>query len=121
MSMALNVPGDAEGRGGKRAIVLAIVLALALTAVYFSPVKTWLRNADQMHRLVQSLGIWIYPLGVLATAILVGCGVPRLLLCGVGGMTLGFWKGIILAEMGTVLGYYGLFLFVRWGGRDWAL
>jgi uncharacterized membrane protein YdjX (TVP38/TMEM64 family) len=36
-------------------------------------------------------------------------------------MTLGFWSGLLIAECGTVLGYYCVFLFIRWGGREWAL
>jgi uncharacterized membrane protein YdjX (TVP38/TMEM64 family) len=70
---------------------------------------------------VHSAGPWFYPLSILCIALLVGCGVPRLLLCTVAGMALGFWRGMLVGECGTVMGYYGIFLFIRWGGRDWAL
>src|SRR2546423_936981 len=78
-------------------------------------------EAGGVRRAVQSLGLWIYPVGIGTIALLVGCGVPRLLLCTVAGMTLGFWRGLLLGELGTVVGYYGVFLFIRWGGREWAL
>src|SRR5205823_2331853 len=45
----------------------------------------------------------------------------RLLLCTLLGMVLGLWPALIVGELATVLSYYSLFLFVRWGGRDWAL
>jgi uncharacterized membrane protein YdjX (TVP38/TMEM64 family) len=126
MSMTLDLtsnPTEAapKHRSAKRVVVLLAVLAVAFTVAYYSPVRSWLKDAGQVQHAVKSLGLWIYPVGIIATALLVACGVPRLLLCGVGGMTLGFWSGLLLAECGTVLGYYCVFLFIRWGGREWAL
>src|SRR2546421_657934 len=116
-----DAPAARPRRGTKRAVLLIAVLAAAITAVYLSPVRAWLSDAGGVRRAVQSLGLWIYPVGIGTIALLVGCGVPRLLLCTVAGMTLGFWRGMLLGEFGTLLGYYAVFLFIRWGGRDWAL
>ena len=44
-------------------------------------------------------------------------GVPRLLLCLVASMAMGFWPGLLTTYTGTLIGYYAVFLFVRWGGR----
>ena len=52
---------------------------------------------------------------------MVSCGIPRLLLAGVAGALFGFWRGLLIAECATVLGYYGVFMFVRWGGQQWVL
>ena len=108
-------------KGTKRAILLFVVLVATLTAVYFSPIRSWLGNAGRLREIVRSLGIWVYPVGILSIAMLVGCGVPRLLLCTSAGTMLGFWGGLLVGELGTVLGYYGVFMFIRWGGREWAL
>ena len=108
-------------RGAERVVLLLAVLAAAIAAANLLPVRQWLKDAGHLHQAVQSLGIWIYPVGVLAVASLVACGIPRLLLCTMGGMALGFWPGLAVAEAGTVIGYYCVFSFVRWGGRDWAL
>src|SRR3989440_7637291 len=116
-----DAPAARPRRGTKRAVLLIAVLAAAITAVYLSPVRAWLSDAGGVRRAVQSLGLWIYPVGIGTIALLVGCGVPRLLLCTVAGMTLGFWRGLLLGELGTVFAYYNVFLFIRWGGREWAL
>jgi len=42
-------------------------------------------------------------------------------LCPIGGMAFGFWQGLLWAQLGTMLGYYATFLFVRWSGRDFIL
>ena len=116
--------GDAPPRprrGTKRLALLLLVLVGAVAVGTLTPVRAWLSDIARVKAAVQSLGIWIYPIGTLAIALLVACGVPRLLLCTVAGAAFGFWRGMLLGECGTVLGYYGVFLFIRWGGRDWAL
>src|SRR5438445_13582707 len=92
-------PGARPKRGTERAVLLSGVLAGAITAVYLSPVRGWLSDAGHVRRAVQSLGLWIYPVGILSIALLVACGVPRLLLCTVAGLTLGFWRGLLLGEL----------------------
>jgi uncharacterized membrane protein YdjX (TVP38/TMEM64 family) len=104
-----------------RVILLAVVLSVAAALSYFLPVRSWLRGSGQAHQIIQAMGIWIYPAGILAFAILVACGVPRLLLGALAGIILSFWGGLLVGQCGTMLGYYAVFLFTRWGGRDWAL
>jgi uncharacterized membrane protein YdjX (TVP38/TMEM64 family) len=108
-------------RGSRRVIILAVVLIAAITGVYCSPIRSWLANADRVRQVVASLGLWIYPLGIVAGGLMVGCGIPRLVLCLVAGTVLGFWGGLLIGVLGTILGYYCVFMFIRWGGREWAL
>jgi len=110
-----------RGRLLLRVALVCVVLAGALAVVYCSPVRSWLQDAGRLRQSIAALGIWGYPACVLAVAILVGCGVPRLLFCAIGGMILGFWWGLLLVAAGTTVGYYAVFLFVRWGGREWVL
>ncbi len=123
-SATQNEPVPARPRrkkGTKRTITLALVLVAVVTASYVLPVRAWLHNAEAVRHAVLSLGIWAYPATTLAIAILIAVGVPRLLLCTICGMVLGLWPGLLIGEIGTVLSYYSLFIFVRHGGREWAL
>jgi uncharacterized membrane protein YdjX (TVP38/TMEM64 family) len=36
-------------------------------------------------------------------------------------MLLGFWPGLLLTQVGALLGYYAVFLLVRWGQPDWII
>src|SRR5947209_19564539 len=107
-------------KGTKRVIVLLAVLAAAIALSYLLPVRQWLHDATRVGEAVRSLGGWVYPVGTLAVALLVACGIPRLLLCAVAAAAMGFWRGMLLAELGTVVAYYGVCLFVRWGGGEGA-
>jgi uncharacterized membrane protein YdjX (TVP38/TMEM64 family) len=104
-----------------RTIVLFVVLAGALAVVYFSPIRPWLQDTAAVRRSIAALGPWAYPACILAAAVLVACGTPRLLIAAVGAMVFGFWWGLALTQTGALIGYYAIFLFVRWGGRDWVM
>jgi uncharacterized membrane protein YdjX (TVP38/TMEM64 family) len=58
---------------------------------------------------------------VAGTAALVAVGFPRLALCLLSGLAFSFGWGFLWAQIGTVIGSYSTFLFVRWGGREFAL
>ena len=117
-------PNSANLDGGRRAIVrmaaLGVVLAAAATAFSLSPVRPWLGDAEAVRRTLWAWGAWAYPACVVVVALLVACGAPRLLLAALGAMVLGFWWGLALTQAGALLGYYAVFLLVRWGGGDWA-
>ncbi|HSI33048.1 MAG: TVP38/TMEM64 family protein [Phycisphaerae bacterium] len=117
----LAEPAMPTRRPWVRVAVMAVVLAGALVAFYFSPARAWLADHIAVRRTLDSLGVWAYPACVLGVALLVMCGAPRLLLAAIGAMALGFWWGLALTQAGALLGYYGVFCFVRWGGRDWVL
>jgi len=101
------------------AIILFLLGSLAL--IYFSPLKEYLHEVGRVQDTLQRTGPWAPVLFVVITAVLVCMGVPRLLLCPIAGAVFGFVWGLVLAQLGTLLGSYGTFLFVRWGGRDFVL
>ncbi|MFI5377841.1 MAG: TVP38/TMEM64 family protein [Tepidisphaerales bacterium] len=104
-----------------RVLLLAAVLLGAMAVVYCSPVRLWIQDVPRVRQTIDALGNWRYPVCALAVAILVSCGIPRLVFCAIGGMILGFWPALIIVQIGTMFGYYSVFLFVRWGGRDWVM
>lgn len=104
-----------------RIALLALVLVGAAAVVYLSPLRGWLQDFHKVKDSLDPLGFWKYPICIVGVACLVAAGAPRLLFCALAGMIFGFWTGLLLTHLGTMLGYYALFLFVRWGGRDLVL
>jgi len=107
--------------GWHRPALLALLLFAALTLVYLGPIHKWLQDTGQLRPAIAAMGLWVYPLSTLVVALLVGCGVPRLALCGDLGLLLGFWPGLAVVQAGTLIGYYAFFLLTRWGGQGWAM
>jgi uncharacterized membrane protein YdjX (TVP38/TMEM64 family) len=104
----------------KAMLVLAIMLT-GLIVVYTSPLVGYLKQLTAIQGELDKLG-WAAPgIFLLGTAVLVALGVPRLPLCTIGGMVFGFWGGLLLSQLGNLLGAYATFLFVRWGGRDFVV
>ncbi len=104
-----------------RILFLCAVLVALAVAIHFTPIQAWLADAHHLRRQVRLLGFWKYPVSMMTVAVLVACGVPRLLFCTAAGMVFGFWPGLIVAQIGTLLGSYSAFLVIRWGDRDHAL
>jgi hypothetical protein len=66
--------------------MLVLVVAAFMLLAHFTPLRAWLENAQEWKRYVQEFG-WMSRVGVLmATALAVMLGVPRLALGGVAGV-----------------------------------
>jgi uncharacterized membrane protein YdjX (TVP38/TMEM64 family) len=98
----------------------ALAVGTLLAIVYFSPLRAHLGRLREMSDYIKGFG-WLAPVVLtLSVAVLVGVGLPRLVLCVIAGMALGFWRGLLWAQLGTLLGNYVAFLVVRLGSREWA-
>jgi uncharacterized membrane protein YdjX (TVP38/TMEM64 family) len=120
----LMAPDPATRNRAGAVVRLVLIVAFfvgSLLIVHFTPIRARLGDANRLRATLAALGFWVWPASILAVAVLVSCGVPRLLLCAIGGMVFGFWIGLLITQTGSVLGHYGIFLFIRWTGRDWAL
>ena len=102
-----------------RALVLVTILAAALVTVQMSPVRALLKDTVRLRQMIQAMGPLAYPVCLIVSAVLIGSGFPRLVLCGVMAMVLGFGWGLGLTQGGALLGYYIVFCFIRWGGGGW--
>ncbi|MGA2660423.1 MAG: hypothetical protein ABSH34_23230 [Verrucomicrobiota bacterium] len=81
-----------------------------LALVYLSPLRAWLGRLREISDQIRGLGV-LAPLVVMVSiAVLVAVGFPRLVLCAIAGMALGFWSGLLWAQLGTLLGNYATFL-----------
>ena len=116
--------GDSAGQSPKRTILRAVVtvavLAGALAVVQFSPVRALVQDTVRVRQAIERLGVFAYPVCLVASAVLIGSGFPRLALCAVASMVLGFGWGLSLTQGGALLGYYAAFCFIRWGGGNWV-
>jgi uncharacterized membrane protein YdjX (TVP38/TMEM64 family) len=97
-----------------------LVLSLGL-AIYLTPLKTWLAEGQVIKDQLAQFGLAAPAVFTVGTALLVAIGVPRLILCSLGGMIFGFAWAIFLTQIGTVLGAYATFVFIRWRGRAYTL
>lgn len=120
-------PDDSSDNGKRpyrRILMKSLTLALLLGCgllVYLTPLKAWLEQGQLIVAQLAALGYWAPLAYVLAGAVLAAAGMPRLLICSLGGLAFGFAWGLAWSHLATLLGSYATFLFVRWGGRDWSL
>ena len=104
-----------------RLAILLLILGGALAAIHLSPLRALLQDTARIRQAINTLGAFAYPVCLIASAILIGCGFPRLILCAVASMVLGFWWGLFLTQGGAILGYYVVFCFIRWTGGEWFI
>ncbi len=101
--------------------IMLVLVAAAFAFVYFMPTRKYFGDLQGIKCWLLSLG-WVGPtvwMGIVFA--LVAAGMPRLLFCPISGLAFGFWHGLLWTQLATLAGYYALFLFVRWGGRDFVL
>jgi uncharacterized membrane protein YdjX (TVP38/TMEM64 family) len=112
---------EANVRPLVKGLFLLCALCTAIAVIHLTPIRNFLEDAHFVSLQIKNLGWWSPLAFSAAVAILVSLGVPRLLLCSIGGMAFGFAWGLIWSQIGTVVGYYMTFLFVRWSGREFIL
>lgn len=112
--------GEAPGRASALVLRALLLLGLALLGIWLAratTIKDWLEPAGDIARRLQGIGWWSRPAFAVAMGVLVFAGVPRLLFCPLAGAAFGFWSGLAWSLVGTMLSYYGGFLFVRGRAR----
>lgn len=115
-----NGSGERVPPSGRKIALLAVGAGALLTIAYFSPLRQYLSHAGEIKEQIRSFGPLAPVVVVAGISVLVAVGFPRLALCGVAGMALGFWSGLLWAQLGTLLGNYAVFILARAVGRDWA-
>jgi uncharacterized membrane protein YdjX (TVP38/TMEM64 family) len=98
----------------------AVAICALLAVAEFSPLRAYLERWREVSEDLRGLGALAPLVVVVAVAVLVGVGFPRWPFCIIAGAALGFWSGLLWAQLGTLLGNYAVFLLVRLGSRDWA-
>ena len=105
----------------RKGIIFFLVFFVLILAVFLSPLKQYVHEIPKFAEHIAAYGYWGAVIYVVCVALYSVCGGPRLLIYPVGGMAFGFLWGLIWTQLGVMISYYVLFLFVRWGGRSLIL
>jgi uncharacterized membrane protein YdjX (TVP38/TMEM64 family) len=117
----LEAPDESSAKSIRKDFVFVLILVVLLVVAYFSPLRGYLEKAPELCSKINRAGFMAPLIFTIAVCVLVSIGVPRLLLCPIGGMAFGFLPGLTYCIVGTLIAYYIIFLFVRWGGKDFIL
>lgn len=124
MSFSVNTSGALRQRISRASAVkplfVILVLGGGLTVVAASPLRHYVTRVTEIQKQFSMLGCWGPPLYIFGAAVLIGIGFPRVALLPLAGLIFGFWMGLAWTQLATVLGYYALFMFARWGGREFV-
>lgn len=105
----------------KKLLYWAVGVSILVGALHFTPLKQWLADAQNLKTKIDGYGWRAHMCFMLASALGIALGVPRLALCGLGGMLFGFCEGFLVSQFAGVIGAYGAFLLTRfWGPREWV-
>jgi len=102
-----------------KAASLALILAGSLACIHFSPLGYYIHasNMDRLkNRLLEfhALAPIVFSLG---GAFIITLGAPRSVISVLGGMVFGFFCGLLLSLMASLLGSVVIFSLTKWLGR----
>lgn len=96
------------------------VVLLGVVLMHVTPLRSVLAQTELLGAWFMAKGTAGMLLYIAGVTLLVSMGVPRLLLCSIGGMAFGFWQGLLLTQAGTVVGFYAVFMLVRHAGWSFS-
>ncbi|SDB60403.1 Uncharacterized membrane protein YdjX, TVP38/TMEM64 family, SNARE-associated domain [Desulfonatronum thiosulfatophilum] len=100
--------------------ILILVVLLGLIVMNFTPLRTILAQTEILGAWFKAQGLSGMLLYIAGVTLLISIGIPRLLLCSIGGMAFGFWQGLLLTQAGTLIGFYAIFSLVRHAGWSFS-
>lgn len=105
----------------RRLLALFVLGACAVFLLHATPLRALLGDVQELRLLLEGDDWWAEFMYLCGVVCLVALGAPRLIFYVVGGIAFDFWEGLILAQVGTVVGSFITFQVVRWGGKEWVL
>lgn len=111
---------SSAGASGRKFLLMALVVALCMAIVHFTPLKHYVTDVGVWKTALQKAGFWGPTLFLTGTTLLIAGGLPRLLICMLAGMLFGFMEGFLLGQFASLFGSYLTFIFARWSGREWV-
>lgn len=114
-------PGSTSLRSMRKEIIFIIILVIVILALHLSPLGQYREYILAFCERIKSYGALAPLLFTVSVAVLVTIGIPRLLLCTIGGMLFGFYQGLLYSVAGTIIGCYTIFSVVRGFGRAYIV
>ena len=105
----------------RKDLILILAFFFIIIALYLSPLQQYWAGALAFCEGINHYGVLAPLIFMLSVAVLVCIGMPRLLLCTIGGMLFGFYQGLLYSVTGTIIGCYIVFSVVRWVGRTFII
>ncbi|MBA4743101.1 MAG: VTT domain-containing protein [Azoarcus sp.] len=111
---------ERAAHSGTRKLVILIAVAIVLFVLLeFTPAGERVRDWPALYELMAGgdgeAALWF----VGVTIALMMVGTPRLLFYALGGFAFGFWVGLALALVASLIASWLVFRIARWGGRGW--
>lgn len=101
----------------RRLLILLAAAAAAFVLLYFTPVGAIVRDIHHLRAYLAGDDFQAEAIYAALVVVLVALGMPRLTFYVLGGLAFGFWIGLLLAQIGAVIGSWLTFWAVRHGGR----
>lgn len=117
--IALEAVAPGFSKELRRLLILLGVAAAAFVLLYFTPVGEITRDIHKLRAFLKGDDFWAETAYVGLVIGLVALGAPRLIFYVLGGLAFGFLHGLVLAQIGSLIGSYITFCAVRSGGRGW--
>lgn len=99
-----------------KALFLALLLPVVLYLIYISPLAKCLQE-DYLKGLKKSLPLWyiVLPFGFSCMGgISIAFGMPRSLIAVLAGSVFGFWAGLLLSELSSLIGAGIAYFYSHW-------
>lgn len=105
----------------RKEILFILALFLVIFALHLSPLGQYRESILAFCERIKGYGALAPFLFTVSVAVLVTVGIPRLLLCTIGGMLFGFYQGLLYSVAGTIISCYIIFSLVRGIGRNYIV
>lgn len=105
----------------KKFLIFSPIVLIILVIAYSSPLSEYISKVAEISHRIRDFGIVGHIVFIAAVAILVSIGFPRLIFCPIAGIAFGFMTGLMYCVIGTLIGYYAVFLFVRWSKNEFGI
>lgn len=106
-------------------VLLAFSFPLVLYVCYYSPLYSYLQQdfiQKFLHQLLEKYQyghIWLPLVYTLFAGLIISIGMPRTAMSFVSATIFGFWIGILLSEIASILGASITFCYIRWIKSAW--